>query len=273
MMPYLFVEPKHRGFILVDLEIVDTHCHLSHDPNMAYDRAFSKLSGMREFFVPTVDIDDYKKNKLLFMNLNNIKIGLGLHPKNANEFEKIKSEYSEIGLSKDISFIGEIGLDKRYRESIPLDIQKKVFIEMLDLAFERHLWVSIHCVGYHSELLDILKRRKILGKPTFGIIHAFSASLEIANEYIKLGMLLGIGPSLLNPKFLKLGHIIREIPISNIVLETDFPYINQNVEYGIKNSLEDINYVAKYLSEINQISIQNLLGIINHNIDLLIKHK
>src|SRR5574344_2063377 len=243
MMPYLFVEPKHRGFILVDLEIVDTHCHLSHDSNMAYDRAFSKLSGMREFFVTTVDIDDYKKNKLLFMNLNNI------------------------------SFISDISIDKRYRESRALDIQKKVFIEMLDLAFEGHLWVSIHCVGYHSELLDILKRRKILGKPTFGIIHAFSASLEIANEYIKLGMLLGIGPSLLNPKFIKLGHIIREIPISNIVLETDFPYINQNVEYGIKNSLEDINYVAKYLSEINQISIQNLLGIINHNIDLLIKHK
>ena len=97
-----------------------------------------------------------------------------------------------------------------------------------------------------------------------GIIHCFSGSLEIANIYIKMGFLLGIG-GVVTFKNSKLKDVVKEISVDSIVLETDSPYLAPVPYRGKINSSKYLEFIAKFIAEIKNISVEELAEITSEN--------
>ena len=104
-----------------------------------------------------------------------------------------------------------------------------------------------------QDTFDILKKRNLKG-----IIHCFSGSYEMAKEFIKLGYKLGIG-GVLTFKNSKLYQVIEKIDLNYILLETDSPYLSPEPFRGKKNNPANIYYIAKKISEIKNVSVDEVI--------------
>ncbi len=90
----------------------------------------------------------------------------------------------------------------------------------LALAKSLNLPVILHAVKAHSELIALLKMFKLARG---GVIHGFYGSLEVAQEYVKLGYKLGIGGLILNKDAKKLKTCVTNISLNSLIIETDSP--------------------------------------------------
>ena len=223
--------------------IIDTHSHLSFK---AYDKDREEVvKCTQKEGVICIDIGtkyETSKNAIELAEKNEgIYASIGLHPIHiktdlmklrtdeeegnfaplGEEFDKEK--YRELAKSKKVVAIGEIGLDYYYRPKTTSrleqfkELQKKVFIEQLDLAEELDLPVIIHCRMAHNDVLEILANRK-----NKGVIHCFTGSLEEAKKYINLGFSLGINGIIF--KF-DIDEVIKQTTLDKILVETDCPYL------------------------------------------------
>lgn len=150
------------------------------------------------------------------INTNIPCISMGIHPWYIKE-ERWKNELQIIEKNihlPQIIAIGECGLDKRI--DIPLDMQKKVFVEQLFLAEKYKKPVVLHCVAAYQEVIEIKKELKIT-VPL--IIHGFSKNIQVAKSLLDQGFYLSFGKYLLrNPE---LSGVFAKMPMDRIFLETD----------------------------------------------------
>ena len=113
--------------------------------------------------------------------------------------------------------------------------------------------------------MDLLRRAlKYEGYKVKGVIHAFSGSYEMAIKFIKLGFKLGIG-GVITFKNCKLKEVIEKIDISNILLETDSPYLTPEPNRGKINSPLNLKYIAKFLSDLYNIPYDDVIKITSKN--------
>ena len=240
----------------------DTHCHIYKE---YYENIDEILKNAKENKINRMINNgcDKKSNEEvleLIGKYENMYGALGIHPENVEEYiqEDIKLIEKQLNHKKVIA-IGEIGLDYHYTKENK-EKQKKLLEEQLSLAERYQLPVIIHSREATEDTINILKNYK-----TKGVIHSFSGSLETAKIYIKMGYLLGIN-GVITFKNSKLKDVIREIPLENIVLETDSPYLTPEPFRGKRNEPARILEIAKFISELKEISIEELARITNDNI-------
>ena len=232
--------------------VADSHCHLE---------ALTLISNYQQrVLIPSIKLDDAKSLYLYRTRYQNAKIGVGLHPwfiddiKNKQELYK-KLEILIIQYKPD--FIGECGLDY-YKPNI--ELQRQYLEVHLEMANKYNLPIILHCVKAYSDLIAMLKEYT----PQGGIVHAFSASLDIANELIKQNMLLGIGSIITKPQN-KLVSIINKIPRNKIVVESDAPFMPMhNCAYSTPNSTF---LYAQILAKTQNINLIDCIGIVNNNLN------
>ena len=178
---------------------------------------------------------------------------VGLHPEclSENSFEDLKAIKKLAGFPKVVA-IGEIGLDYYY--DIPRELQKDIFIRQLELADELSLPVNIHDRDAHGDTLEILRKYK-----PKGILHCFSGSTEMALEVVKLGMYIGFGGVITFKNARKTVEAARAVPLENIVLETDCPYLSPVPNRGKRNDSSNIIYTAQTIAEIKGLSTEEIL--------------
>lgn len=149
---------------------------------------------------------------------------LGMHPVYLLQHQDADlSLLAELLKSPAVIAVGEIGLDKFLPElSEPVHWARQValFEAQLVLAREHSLPVIIHARRCHADIVHALKRVR---HASGGIVHAFSGSVEEAQQYRRLGMHLGLGGPLTWPQAVRLHRVARELPLDAFVLETDAP--------------------------------------------------
>ena len=184
---------------------------------------------------------------------------VGLHPEclSKNSFDDLEI-IKKLALSPKVVAIGEIGLDYYY--DIPRDLQKEIFIRQLELAAELSLPVNIHDREAHGDTLDILRRYR-----PKGILHCFSGSAEMAVEAVRLGMYLGFGGVVTFRNARKTVEAARAVPLENIVLETDCPYLSPEPNRGKRNDSSNIIFTAQKLAEIKGLSTEEILKVTKSN--------
>lgn len=174
---------------------------------------------------------------------------VGVHPHEAinvteDDYETIKNwlQYEKVVA------LGEIGLDFYYDFS-PRDIQRQVFKKQLKICENITKPVIIHSRDASQEVFDIIKESKVRK----GVIHAYSGSLEMALEYIKMGFYIGVGGVLTFKNANKLLNVVENIPLESILIETDSPYLSPVPVRGTRNNSQNLKYIVKKISEIKQI--------------------
>lgn len=240
---------------------IDTHCHLSIEDYNDIDKVIEEnkdalvekivVSGCsRESIEEVMDLKD---------KYDMVYVTIGYHPEYADTVTESDLDYLKSLLGeKKIIGIGEIGLDYHYTKENK-DKQIWLFEEQLKIADAFNLPVVIHSRDATMDTINILKKYKAKG-----IIHCFSGSLETANIYISMGFLLGIG-GVVTFKNSKLKDVVKEVPLESIVLETDSPYLTPVPFRGKVNSSKYLEYIAMFIADIKNISVEELAEITNKN--------
>ena len=136
------------------------------------------------------------------------------------------------------------------------DKQKEVFERQLMIAQKYNKSIVVHSRNSVQDAYDILKKYNLKGT-----IHCFSSSLEMANEFIKLGYKIGVGGIVTFKNSIKLQEIIKNVNIENLLLETDSPFLTPEPFRGLKNEPANVYLVAKKVSDIKNINVDDVIRI------------
>ena len=188
---------------------------------------------------------------------------VGVHPNETAELtEKDMDWLKTVSAGKKVVAIGEIGLDY-YWDEPERELQKKWFVRQLELSKEVDLPVIIHSRDAAKDTLDIMKAEH--NGSTGGVIHCFSYGVEIAREYLDMGYYLGIGGVLTFNNAKKLKEVALYAPLSQLVLETDCPYLAPVPNRGKRNSSLNLPYVVETLAKLKGITKEQVIEETNRN--------
>ena len=241
---------------------VDTHCHLYRSYYEDLDDVIEQIKESEIYRVINNGCDKNSNIEVLeLVGKYDLMYGaLGIHPESANEYTQEDLDYIEEHIKdKKIVAIGEIGLDY-YWVKDNKDKQRELFEYQLKLAEKYNIPVIIHSREATQDTIDILKKYNVKG-----IIHSFSGSYEVAQIYIKMGFLLGIN-GVITFKNCNLKDVIEKIDVSNIVLETDSPYLTPVPNRGKRNDPTKVMDIAKFIADIKGITLEELSKEINGNL-------
>jgi TatD DNase family protein len=189
---------------------------------------------------------------------------VGIHPHEAKE---VTPEHLETlaRLAKHPKVIawGEIGLDYFYDHS-PREMQKKVFRDQMELAREAKLPIIIHCRDAWSDCLDMLEE---FWKPTGlgGILHCFTSTVEDARRGVELGFMVSFTGNLTYPKAQNIRDVAKVLPLENILIETDSPYLAPQPVRGKRNEPAYVAEVAKALGNVRDLGAEEIATITTGN--------
>lgn len=246
--------------------LTDTHTHLYSDafaedrPEMM-QRAFDL--GIRRFFIPAIDSGYTEAMYALEKEYpTNIFLMMGLHPTSVKEnYEEELAHVEKQFEKRSFYAVGEIGIDL-YWDTSTLEIQKTAFKRQIRLAKKYKLPIVIHCRDAFDEIFEVLETEK--NEDLFGIFHCFTGTLEQAKKAISYNMKLGIG-GVVTFKNGKIDTFLDQIPLKNIVLETDSPYLAPVPFRGKRNESSYLSLVCKRLAEIYGISEEEVARITTAN--------
>ena len=240
----------------------DTHCHLYDEYYDDINEIKSIMDNNKIYRVINNGIDN-KSNREVLSKINRYDWmygAIGIHPEVVEEYKEEDLKFVENNLKTNkVVAIGEIGLDYHY-EGYNKDKQIELFKKQLDMASKYNIPVIIHSRDATQDTINILKKYNLKG-----VIHSFSGSYEIAREYIKMGYLLGIN-GVITFKNCNLKNVLEKIDLSNIVLETDSPYLTPVPYRGKQNNPSHVMDIAKFVSDIKNIDIKDLSKITEDNI-------
>ncbi len=246
---------------------VDTHCHIFKSDYDNIDEVLNNASiNNVKYYINNGSDREYNKEVLeLVKQYDNMYGALGIHPETVDDYSLDDIEFIKNNLSNEkIVAIGEIGLDYHYTKENK-DEQIKLLEMQLSLAEEYNLPVIIHSRDATEDTINTLKKFNCRGT-----IHSFSGSLETAKIYIKMGYLLGVN-GVITFKNCNIKDVIKEVGLDNIVLETDSPYLTPVPYRGMQNNPSHILDIAKFVSELYNVSLEELSYRTNENIKRMYK--
>jgi TatD DNase family protein len=244
------------------MNLSDTHTHLHFD--QYHDDIDHVISRARDAGIKRV----LSLGTNLFSSLATLKIAnahdfvfaaAGIHPtdvlkSHSGDPQKIK----ELAESEDkIRAIGEIGLDLYWKE-VPLDKQIPVFEKMLEIADKLNYPVVIHNRDAHPEMRQFFEERSITSLK--GVMHSFSGSVGDAHFYLERDLHISFTGVITFKNFRELD-VVKEIPLDRLLLETDSPFLTPEPYRGKRNEPAYVQFVARKLAEIYQISPEDVADI------------
>lgn len=190
-----------------------------------------------------------------------IYFAAGVHPHELYDIsEDTLEQIRHLAQHKKCVAIGEIGLDYYY-DTFPREIQKYWFEKQLLLSKSLHIPVIIHSREASQDCFDIIKKSGV----EKGVIHCYSGSLEMAEEYVKMGFLIGIGGVLTFPNAKKLVDVAKKISLEHILIETDSPYLSPVPHRGKRNDSRNLEFIVKKLAEIKGVSPTDVANVTLEN--------
>lgn len=256
--------------------VFDTHIHLNDKKiyeNLDFYIQDALNKGVKKFLCVGYDLESSKLAIEIANKYHEVYASIGIIPTEYKQYndDSINNLRKLMDKSNKIVAIGEIGLDYYWeKEESVRTLQKKIFIEQIELANELNLPISIHCRDAYKDTLDILKEHTCIKK---GIMHCFSGSLESAKEFIKLGYLIAFGGVLTFKNSIKTKEVLQNIDLKDVVFETDAPYLAPTPFRGKINIPSYIVETVKYASSLlncpketlEDITYKNSLRILNIN--------
>lgn len=246
--------------------LTDTHTHLyakqfDNDRVKVINRAIN--SGVKRFFIPAIDSETTENMFELEKEFpKNVFLMMGLHPTQVKENFKEELYSVKKWLDKrDFYAVGEIGMDL-YWDKTFVQQQQDAFKQQIKWAKEKKIPIVIHCRNAFNEIFEILE--EVNDNKLYGIFHCFTGNLEQARKAISYNMKLGIG-GVVTFKNGKIDKFLKEIPISNIVLETDSPYLAPTPFRGKRNESSYLINIANKIAEIYKIPVKEVAEITTKN--------
>ncbi|MBK6355402.1 MAG: TatD family hydrolase [Betaproteobacteria bacterium] len=233
--------------------LIDTHCHLDaaeFDADRDAVYAAAMAAGVGRIVVPGVTVNRNFRPKSTIADYPACVEAYGIHPLYVDQssLEDLPRLRGWLQQAPPVA-VGEIGLDF-YVAGLDTERQTHYFVEQLKLAREFDLPVLLHVRRAVDPVLKQLRRIGVRG----GIAHAFNGSRQQADEFIKLGFVLGFGGAMTFDGSTRIRELAKTLPLESIVLETDAPDIPPAWLNRGRNSPAELPRIADTLAELRGLS-------------------
>lgn len=254
------------------MRFIDTHTHpydeaFDEDRSEALQRALD--AGVERWIFPGIDSSTYKiQRELATCYTGTAFMAMGLHPTSVSSNWRKELEFALRKLEEDGDYVavGEIGLDGYWSREF-INEQKQVLEAQLDYAVKKSLPVIIHERSTTEEMLDLMEKYR--GKLS-GVFHAFTGSIETYRRIRRLGFKVGIG-GVVTFKNAGVAKTVVEIPLEEILLETDSPWLTPAPHRGTRNESSYIPLIANKIAECKNIPLSQVAAVTTRNAEELFK--
>ncbi|MBO9683850.1 MAG: TatD family hydrolase [Flavisolibacter sp.] len=248
---------------------IDTHAHI-YLPEFDDDRAAAlqraQEANVKISILPAIDSSTHDTMLNVEATYENCYAMIGLHPCSVNQdYEKELNIIEKHLKQRKFIAIGEIGLDF-YWDKTFTELQYQAFHKQIEVAIQNDLPIVIHSRNAIDECIDVVKEHPRVT----GVFHCFSGNEEQARKIIDLGFMLGIG-GVVTFKNAGLDKVIEKIGLTNVILETDAPYLAPVPYRGKRNEPAYIKLVAEKLSALSNLSMEEIAELTTENAKKLFK--
>ncbi|HIE1462389.1 TPA: TatD family hydrolase, partial [Stenotrophomonas maltophilia] len=227
--------------------LVDSHCHLDasefdRDRAAVVERA--QAAGVHQQVVPAVTAASWPKLREVCQQTPGLYPAYGLHPMFLAEHQPGHLPLLREWIERERPCaIGECGLDF-FVEGLDAEAQQAYFIGQLELAREFELPVIVHARRAVDAVIAAIRRVGGLR----GVVHSFSGSPEQAAQLHRQGFLLGLGGPLTYERAQRLQRLVREMPLEQLLLETDAPDQPDAGIRGQRNEPARLAIIARHVA-------------------------
>jgi TatD DNase family protein len=251
------------------MDLIDSHAHIDF-PQFAEDREAmlerARVAGVSALLaIGTGPGPEKLDSAIPFADQHDwIYATVGIHPHEAEQVTpKHLEQLAKLARHEKVIAWGEIGLDYFYDHS-PRHVQQRVFREQMALAQQAKLPIIIHCRDAWPDCLNLLEE---VWKPTGlgGILHCFTSTLEDARRGIEMGFLVSFAGNSTYPKTQNIRDVAKELPLENILIETDAPYLAPQPFRGKRNEPAYVAEVARTLGSVRNLSPDEVAATTSEN--------
>lgn len=238
------------------INLVDFHFHLDY-----YSDNKDKYNYVNEHKIYTLCVTNlpeiYEQCISTFKNTKYVKFALGFNPQFAgseNLNKKLFNKYIET-----TKYIGEVGLDYSKEHISSKSKQIEIFDYICSLAKNKNKIFSVHSRSAEEDVLEILIKNKIKS----AVFHWYSGKPEFVDEISKCGYFFSVNYAMTKSKSGR--EIIKRIPLNNLLVESDGPFVQINNKQITPEQL-----IMTY-NNLEEILSHNVIQIVNDNLRRLLK--
>lgn len=248
---------------------IDTHTHI-YLPEFDDDRdemmQRTKEANVGITIMPAIDSTTHDAMFTVESTYENCYSMIGLHPCSVNQdYEKELDIAKQYLNRRKFIAIGEIGLDFYWDKTFTTQ-QYEAFHTQIEIAMQYELSIVIHSRNALDECIDVVKEHNGIK----GVFHCFSGNEDQAKKIIDLNFMLGIG-GVVTFKNAGLDKVIKKVGLSNVILETDAPYLAPVPYRGKRNEPAYIKLIAEKLSALCKLSADQIAELTTANAKKLFK--
>ena len=242
--------------------IIDSHCHL--DYSNLYDKLDvvvkrAEHNQVKYLLTICTTLESFKKIKLIVDKYKNIYGTFGIHPHETKKYTNIDSKFILDLKSqfKKIIGIGETGLDFYYNHS-DKKIQKKSFVEHIRAAVDLNIPVIVHSRNAEMDTYEILKSERKNSNLKI-LVHCFTGSKDFAKKLIDINCYISVSGIITFKNTAEFTDTVSFIPLENLLVETDSPYLAPVPYRGKSNEPAYIVHTVEKLSLIKDVSRESVM--------------
>jgi len=239
-----------------------------------YQDLNSVLSRAREAKVEAIlcasfDLDSSRSGVELSRKQDLIYSAIGIHPHHADQVtDAALNELRYLAADPNVVAIGEMGLDY-YQNEQPWEVQQAAFRKFLQLAQDLNKPAIIHCRDAQEDLIKIMKEENKGGLR--GVFHCFAGDDTLIDFAKAIGFYISFTGNVTFKKAHKVRENVAKIPLANLLLETDCPYLAPEPFRGKRNEPAYVHYIAQAIAKIKGVSLEEVAKATTQNAKDLFK--
>ena len=248
--------------------IFETHAHYD-DDRFDGDRdtllASMPERGIERIINVGASIASTKTTLALAEKYDFVYAAVGVHPSDIGDLNEESYQWlREQALGEKTVAIGEIGLDYYWEKEPKVQERQRYWMKrQLELAQETGLPVIIHSRDAAADTMAVMRQANAEKIP--GVIHCYSYSKELAQEFVKMGYYIGVGGVVTFKNAKKLKETVEALPLERILLETDCPYMAPEPHRGERNDSSYLPLVTAKIAELKGVAIEEVERITEEN--------
>lgn len=248
---------------------IDTHVHLNADQ---YEEDLQEVinraleANVKKMVVIGFDRITIERAMKLVEQYSFIYAVVGWHPVDAIDCTEEDLKWiEELAAHEKVVGIGEMGLDYHWDKS-PKDVQQILFRKQIRLAQKVKLPIIIHNRDATEDVIRILQEEE--AHITGGIMHCYGGSVETAKQCIEMNFMISLGGPVTFKNAKKPKEVATKIPLENLLIETDAPYLAPHPYRGKRNEPALVTLVAEEIARLKGISIEEVAEVTTKNAEL-----
>ncbi len=258
----------------MSLKLVDSHCHLDMLDLNEFEHSMdnvikqAKEHHVTELLSISVDLDSFPRVLSTAKQYSNVHASVGLHPCHTPDKAVTVAELVKLADDPDVIAIGETGLDYYMHDGVcpkgeHFEWQKQRFRHHIQAGIATGKPLIIHTRNAKEDTLKILQQEN--AQQCGAVMHCFVEDMVTAEQALELGFYISFSGIVTFKNARSIQAVAAMVPDDRLLIETDSPYLAPVPMRGKKNQPAYVSYIAGFLAQLRNCSVEHIAGITRDN--------